>query len=388
MNKESNIDELAKRLIPYFDDYCNNLITIEDNKSIEFNKISYNTDIKLKNVTNNKCFVYSYLENEITYKKLYLDNKKVLFGYNQNGVQVYFDNYFNISLCIKDILNIYIERNTESFPLICFYSGKFNFKGRLFDYDINKNLINNIIILLSKYENDFIRNKEFSNHLKVLLNLYFESDSIPKFTKSYSNIRDYMCSYKYLCYKLNKLKEFYNMISNNYGSKVLNKKIVDLKEIIDKLKDIQVKKSKQNKDLERFILDKDDELKIRNKLILDKDNELKLEQKLIKKNNKSSKKIVTELLKDNKYYKLLNLRLKLLMIFLITILSLVMYILFIETPHVYHMYYHKSKVLSNNILNISFSLFNTSYHYLEDVFSDLNNVTISHYLDNPDYFDM
>ena len=131
MSLSSNIDTLAKRFIPYFDDYCNNLVDINDNRFIQFNKISYNSELKLKNINRNPCLVYKYSSKEVTHDNLLLGDIKVLFGYNENGVQVYFDNYFNVSLSIKDKIDIYIERNTESFPLICFYSGKFNFKGRI-----------------------------------------------------------------------------------------------------------------------------------------------------------------------------------------------------------------------------------------------------------------
>ena len=387
MSLSSNIDTLAKRFIPYFDDYCNNLVDINDNRFIQFNKISYNSELKLKNINRNHCLVYKYSSKEVTHDNVYvlLSDLKVLFGYNENGVQVYFDNYFNVSLSIKDKIDIYIERNTESFPLICFYSGKFNFKGSLFDYDLNKNLINNIIIILSKYQDN---NSNFDENLMIplknLLNDYFDNNNIPQFTKSYSNIREYMCTYRYLNYKLTKLKEFYSIILGNYDNKSLSKKVIDLQRVIDDLKDIQVKKSRQNKDLEKIILDKDVEIKS-SKKVLDKNKTFLNE---FKKNLEKSHDLILRLENENKYNKLLNFRLKFLMVLLITILSLVMYIVFVETPHVYHMYYHKSKVLSNDILNISFIFFNSSYHYLGDMFSDLNNVTISHYLDNPDHFDM
>ena len=385
MDLSSNIDTVAKKFIPYFDDYCNNLVDINDNRFIKFNKISYNSEIKLKNISRVPCLVYKYSSKEIIQSNISLSNIKVLFGYNENGVQVYFDNYFNVSLSIKDKLDLYIERNTESFPLICFYSGKFNFKGMLFDYDLNKNLLNNIIIIISRFQNTgYNFDEDMKKSLKNLLNDYFDNNSIPQFTKSYSNIRDYMCTYRYLNYKLTKLKEFYSIILGNYDNKSLSKKVIDLQRIINDLKDIQVKKSRQNKELEKIILDKDVEIKSSKKIVDKNKNFLKE----VKKNLESSHDLILRLENENKNNKLLNFRLKLLMVLLITILSFVLYVVFVETPHVYHMYYHKSKVLSNDILNISFTFFNSSYHYLGDMFSDLNNVTISHYLDNPDYFDM
>ena len=385
MDLSSNIDTVAKRFIPYFDDYCNNLVDINDNRFIKFNKISYNSEIKLKNISRVPCLVYKYSSKEIIQSNISLSDIKVLFGYNENGVQVYFDNYFNVSLSIKDKLDLYIERNTESFPLICFYSGKFNFKGMLFDYDLNKNLLNNIIIILSRFQNTGSNfDEDMKKPLKKLLNDYFDNNSVPQFTKSYSNIRDYMCTYRYLNYKLTKLKEFYSIILGNYDNKSLSKKVIDLQRIINDLKDIQVKKSRQNKELEKIILDKDVEIKS-NKKVVDKNKNFLKE---VKKNLESSHDLILRLENENKNNKLLNFRLKLLMVLLITILSFVLYVVFVETPHVYHMYYNKSKVLSNEILNISFTFFNSSYHYLGYMFSDLNNVTISHYLDNPDYFDM
>ena len=144
MNNNLAIDKIGQKYIPYFDDYCNNLVDISNDKDIELNFISYNSDIKLKNITKYKCFIYTYSDKNICYDKLDLTNIKVLFGYIENGVQVYFDNYFNISLCIKDSHYIYIKRNNRSFPLLCFYSGKFNFKGKLFDYELNKNCLRNV----------------------------------------------------------------------------------------------------------------------------------------------------------------------------------------------------------------------------------------------------
>ena len=126
--------------------------------------------------------------------------------------------------------------------IICFYSGKFNFKGMLFDYDLNKNLLNNIIIIISRFQNTGSNFDEDMKKLKNLLNDYFDNNSIPQFTKSYSNIRDYMCTYRYLNYKLTKLKEFYSIILGNYDNKSLSKKVIDLQRIINDLKDIQVKK--------------------------------------------------------------------------------------------------------------------------------------------------
>ena len=65
MDLSSNIDTVAKRFIPYFDDYCNNLVDINDNRFIKFNKISYNSEIKLKNISRTPCLVYKYSSREI-----------------------------------------------------------------------------------------------------------------------------------------------------------------------------------------------------------------------------------------------------------------------------------------------------------------------------------
>ena len=394
MESYKEVDSVCKQYIPYFDDYCSNLVKLDNKKDIILNKISYNSEIKLKNIFFNKYYVYDVLNNKLDDGYNDCSDIKVIFGYNDNDVQVYLDNYFNISLCVNNKLNLYIKKNNEKYPLICFYSGKFNFKGKLFDYGVNNNLINEIIQILSN--NERLKSYNFFNHLDDLLKKYFENNFEPKFTKSFSNIRDYMCTYKYLCIKLDRLKKMYSLLSEGYNNKISYKKYAEKDKLIENLKNIQVKKSRRNKELEKEILDIKVSLKSTHKLLTSKMNELdKYKENLLNEFDitKDQKNKINKLNKLINYFHNKNVWLTIYLILTVTFLIFVLNIIYVETPHVYHMYYHKTTKLTFHFVNISKSIFNNTYYYLDDYYNNLNlsnymNINMSDYIDNLEDFNL
>jgi len=394
MENYKEVDSVCKQYIPYFDDYCNNLVKLDNKKDIILNKISYNSELKLKNIFSNKFYVYDVLDYKLYDGYNKLSNLKIIFGYNENNVQVYFDNYFNISLCINNDFNIYIKKNEDNYPLMCFYSGKFNFKGKLFDYGVNNNLINEIIQIISN--KDKLKSYNLFSNLDILLKKYFENKYEPQFTKSFSNIRDYMCTYKYLCIKLDKLKKLYNLLSDGYNNKILEKKYAEKDKLIENLKDIQVKKSRKNKELEKDILDVKVSLKSTHKLLSSKINELdKYKENLLNEYDitKDQKKKINYLNNLINRFHNKNVWLTIYLILTFSFLIYVLNIIYVETPHVYHMYYYKTTKLTFHFVNISKSILNNTYYYLDDYYNNLNlsnymNINMSDYIDNLEDFNL
>ena len=112
-------------------------------------------------------------------------------------------------------------------------------------------------------------------------------------------------------------------------------------------------------------------------------SELKLE-------NSSCYEEISNLEIENNYSNILNFRLKILLLLIISILAFVLYVIFTETPHIYDMYYYKSKKISLNVINISYNILNTSYFFFEDLYNNLNtsNISVSYYIDNLEDFNL